>query len=356
MIQNLIDLANEKGWRRELYEYLQKREKLQNPVEQERLLHEIPQAIAEDLESESPTSDVPEDGELESLTPYVSDKRVENNSRELRKSASKQASLVTEVPKAVEGGFLWKATKPDVPGDLELESQIPVVPDKGVKNNLQELWKTTSKKAHLVSEAPKAVADGFLLKATKLDIADLVKEETNSPKSTSGLYAASKVPLFNMEMNSTVLNVFSRGTAAVHQSSTMPLQQQPVQHIDLNEDVSNADESNETKICKASEDRPVNPSQPDVKQLSDDDEGKKSKTTIQVPAEVLESLIWYYRDPHGAVQGPFSLTSLKRWSDGNYFPPNFMVWKDGQSQFESELLVTILNQFFPVDQSANNQF
>ncbi|XP_019436834.1 PREDICTED: uncharacterized protein At5g08430-like isoform X2 [Lupinus angustifolius] len=348
MLQNLIDRANEKGWRRELYEYLQKREKLQNPVEQERLLREIPQAIAEDLESESPTPDVPEDGELESPTPYVSDKRVENNSQELRKSTRKQASLVTEVPKAVEGGFLRKATKPDVPEDLELESQTPVLPDKRVENNLQELWKTTSKKAYLVSESPKAIADDFLLKATKLDIADLViKEEKNSPKSTSGLRGASKVPPFNMEMNSTVLNVISRGTAAVHQSPIMPLQQEPMQHIDLNDDASNADKSNETKISKGSEHRSVKPSQSNVIELSDDDEGEKPKTTIQVPAEVLESLNWYYRDPQGAVQGPFSLTSLKRWSDGNYFPPNFMVWKAGQSQFESELLVTILHQFFP---------
>ncbi|KAE9588335.1 putative GYF-like domain-containing protein [Lupinus albus] len=302
-----------------LYEYLQTREKLQNPVEQERLLHEIPQAIAEDLESESPTPDVPEDGELESSTPHVPDKRVENNSQELRKSTCKQASLVTDVPKAV-------------------------VPDKRVENNLQELWETTSKKAYLVSQAPKAVADGFLLKATKLDIVDFVKEENNSPKSTSGLCGASKVPPFNMEMNSTVLKVISRGTAAVHRSSVMPLQQQPVQYIDLNDDVSNADEM---KISKASEARPVSPSQLDVIDLSDGDEGEKPKTTIQVPAEVLESLNWYYRDPQGSVQGPFSLTSLKRWSDGNYFPPNFMVWKAGQSQFKPELLVTILHQFFP---------
>ncbi|CAL0332636.1 unnamed protein product [Lupinus luteus] len=526
MLQNLIDRANEKGWRRELYEYLQKREKLQSPVEQERLLHEIPQAIAEDLESESPTPDVPEYEELESPTPCVPDKRVEDNLQELRKSprkqassvtevpkavadvflwkatepdvpehqelesptpdvsdkrvknnlqelwrtTSKRASVVTEVPKAVADVFLWKATKPDVPEDLELESPTPNVPDKRVENNLQELWKTTSKRASLVTEVPKAVADvflwkatrpdvskdleseyltpdvpdkrvennlqelwkttskraslvtevpkavadvflwkatkpnvpedlnletltpdvpdkrvennlqesrkttsnqislvskvpkavadGFLWKATKLDIADLVKEENNSPKSTLGPRGASEVPPFTMAMKSTMLNVISRDTAAVQQTSIMPFQQKPKQQIDLNVDLSDAAESNEVEISQGLEGKPVKPSQPEVIELSDDDddeyeededdvEDEKLKTTMTVPAEVVQSLMWYYRDPQGTVQGPFSLTSLKRWSEENYFPPNFMVWKAGQSPYEAALLVNILHQFFP---------
>ncbi|XP_058776561.1 uncharacterized protein LOC131650874 [Vicia villosa] len=58
ILQNLIDRANEKGWRRELDEYLEKREKLNRPEEQKRLLQEIPKVITENLESESTTPDV----------------------------------------------------------------------------------------------------------------------------------------------------------------------------------------------------------------------------------------------------------------------------------------------------------
>lgn len=126
-----------------LFEYLQKREKLQSPAEQERLLHEIPQAIADDLESESPTLDDP---------------------------------------------------------------------DKIIENDLQESWQTTNRQASLLTEVPKAVADGFVWKATKLDIADLLKQENNSPKSILGLSGAPEVPLFNMESNGTVLNCISPGT------------------------------------------------------------------------------------------------------------------------------------------------
>lgn len=51
-LQKLIDRANEKGWRRELYEYLEKKQLLQKPSEQERLLSEIPKVIADKLEPE----------------------------------------------------------------------------------------------------------------------------------------------------------------------------------------------------------------------------------------------------------------------------------------------------------------
>ncbi|CAA0833382.1 Uncharacterized protein SHERM_28645 [Striga hermonthica] len=35
--------------------------------------------------------------------------------------------------------------------------------------------------------------------------------------------------------------------------------------------------------------------------------------------ERAEDVIWHYLDPQGQTQGPFSLYSLKRWSDHNYF-------------------------------------
>ncbi|XP_061364286.1 protein FAR1-RELATED SEQUENCE 5-like [Gastrolobium bilobum] len=139
-LQNLIDRANEKGLHRELDEYLQKREKLQSPEEQERLLHEIPQVIADDLESERKT---------------------------------------------------------------------PIVPEIKIKKDL-----ITSTKASSVSKVPKAVADGFVSKATKLDMADHVKQENKSPKSIVSLDRASEVPLFNMAVDGTLSNCISGDTAA----------------------------------------------------------------------------------------------------------------------------------------------
>lgn len=37
--------------------------------------------------------------------------------------------------------------------------------------------------------------------------------------------------------------------------------------------------------------------------------------------------VWYYSDPQGQVQGPFSLQMLKRWNDALYFPQEFTIWR-----------------------------
>ncbi|XP_027933190.1 uncharacterized protein At5g08430-like isoform X2 [Vigna unguiculata] len=47
LLQNLIDRANEKGWRRELSEYLDQRLKLETQFEQSRLLNDMPKVIPE---------------------------------------------------------------------------------------------------------------------------------------------------------------------------------------------------------------------------------------------------------------------------------------------------------------------
>ncbi|XP_052205981.1 uncharacterized protein At5g08430-like isoform X2 [Diospyros lotus] len=50
LLQNLIDRANEKGRRRELFEYLERKQLLQTSAEQSRLLQKVPEVIAEGVE------------------------------------------------------------------------------------------------------------------------------------------------------------------------------------------------------------------------------------------------------------------------------------------------------------------
>ncbi|XP_021906071.1 uncharacterized protein At5g08430-like isoform X2 [Carica papaya] len=57
LLQRRIDQANEKGWRKELYEYLEKKQLLETPAEQSRLLDEIPEVVADDLELEPSPSE-----------------------------------------------------------------------------------------------------------------------------------------------------------------------------------------------------------------------------------------------------------------------------------------------------------
>ncbi|GAB2287194.1 hypothetical protein Dimus_021577 [Dionaea muscipula] len=84
-----------------------------------------------------------------------------------------------------------------------------------------------------------------------------------------------------------------------------------------------------------------------VIELSDDEEDNENPScSTQVPVIRTDEAVWHYVDPQGSVQGPFSMASLKRWSDAEYFPPDFKVWRTGQSQAEAVLLVGLLLQMF----------
>lgn len=87
---------------------------------------------------------------------------------------------------------------------------------------------------------------------------------------------------------------------------------------------------------------------PQVIDVSDDEDNEPLSVGNQIPEDKLGSSIWHYLDPQGDIQGPFSLTCLKRWSEADYFPLDFKVWKMGQSQDEAVLLKDILQQ---LDQS-----
>ncbi|RVW55316.1 Zinc finger CCCH domain-containing protein 44 [Vitis vinifera] len=85
----------------------------------------------------------------------------------------------------------------------------------------------------------------------------------------------------------------------------------------------------------------------EVIELTDDEDKQEDQIgENQSVGEHLGSLIWYYLDPQGQTQGPFSTASLKRWSDAEYFPPDFKVWKKGENQENSVLLSNMLHQSY----------
>lgn len=94
----------------------------------------------------------------------------------------------------------------------------------------------------------------------------------------------------------------------------------------------------------------------EVINLSDDEAEAEAEAEVEVEVEVEkqsvapplhpEDAVWFYLDPQGQVQGPFPLTVLKRWSDGNYFHPAFRVWKIGQRQDEAVLLLDMFRHIF----------
>ncbi|KAJ6368429.1 hypothetical protein OIU78_000929 [Salix suchowensis] len=85
----------------------------------------------------------------------------------------------------------------------------------------------------------------------------------------------------------------------------------------------------------------------DLSDDSEEDEGPSNRDSVQIIDCDPGSFLWHYLDPQGDIQGPFSLTLLKRWNDADYFLPGFKVWKTGQSRNEAVLLSDVLGQLFP---------
>lgn len=202
LLQNLIDRANEKGWRKELFEYLERRQLLQTESEQSRLLLEVPDIVAEEIELEA---------EPEEFS---------NNAK------AGNDPLIRPIPEKISDSLMYSSAVEPV------STQISGGMD----------------------------AAGQYL--------------TGSPRYGS---------------------------------------------------------------FKATE----------VIELTDDEDKQEDQIgENQSVGEHLGSLIWYYLDPQGQTQGPFSTASLKRWSDAEYFPPDFKVWKKGENQENSVLLSNMLHQSY----------
>ncbi|KAK4795312.1 hypothetical protein SAY86_013306 [Trapa natans] len=59
--------------------------------------------------------------------------------------------------------------------------------------------------------------------------------------------------------------------------------------------------------------------------------------------------MWHYQDPAGKVQGPFSMTQLRKWNNTGYFPADLKIWKTAERREESILLTDALNGKFQRD-------
>lgn len=65
------------------------------------------------------------------------------------------------------------------------------------------------------------------------------------------------------------------------------------------------------------------------------------------PAQFNETeKLWLYRDPAGKVQGPFSMTQLRKWSNTGYFPKDLRIWRNAEKQDDSILLTEAMKGNF----------
>ncbi|KAJ7001338.1 zinc finger CCCH domain-containing protein 19-like [Populus alba x Populus x berolinensis] len=83
-----------------------------------------------------------------------------------------------------------------------------------------------------------------------------------------------------------------------------------------------------------------------------------STVVTQSAAKVNEAeKIWYYQDPSGKIQGPFSMVQLRKWSNTGYFPVDLRIWRNTGTKDDSILLTEALSGNFQRDPPAvDNSF
>lgn len=62
--------------------------------------------------------------------------------------------------------------------------------------------------------------------------------------------------------------------------------------------------------------------------ISGSDSDSEDAGSPQMPSESIRE--WYYLDPTGMQQGPFSMKVLRTWEQKGFFDKNFKVWRVGQ--------------------------
>ena len=76
-----------------------------------------------------------------------------------------------------------------------------------------------------------------------------------------------------------------------------------------------------------------------VSKLVDDDDPKSEDQKVSPPAgfvnsqDVLEQEQWYYTDPQGDIQGPFSSSDMAAWCKAGYFKSDLLLRRNCDDKF-----------------------
>ncbi|KDP45960.1 hypothetical protein JCGZ_11863 [Jatropha curcas] len=300
LLQKLIDRANEKGWRKELFEYLDRRQLLQTPDEKSRLLREVPKVIAEEIEAEVTPEDIPDDAE-------------NGNHGSPESTLNGGSKIIVRDVAAKELPSAWISFSVDSTGN-----QATFATTK--QNNGTDYW------------------------------LDAQEKQPNEVFCDSN----SKMQPMNAQEHSQDCRLNAQQKQPTDISCDSNCKLQPVNAQEHSRDCQlDAPQKQPTEISCGSNDKtqPMNTQQHsrgginvqviDLSDDDDDDENEDSNVSEALHYD-LASYVWYYTDPQGEVQGPFSINSLKRWNDADYFPPGFKIWMMGQSPREAVLLSDIL--------------
>ncbi|VVA24380.1 PREDICTED: At5g08430 [Prunus dulcis] len=354
LLQKRIDQANEKGWRRELAQYMDKKLLLEMPSEQSRLLNEVPEVIA-DIENFEPT--------LENSPSH--DKREHDGLPEALRGSSQTPSSDKQEnfePTPENCPSHDKREHDGLPEALRRSSQIL---SSGLANGTLYYPKGGIDPADISkfgsalensSSQDKQENDGSPFSAIKgpsqtpsTDLANgtlcYPNGRTDPAEVQGGIHhgrhrqyvhvekKSSKV-LFPKALEQKSLDFASKGQPDVsqqkpHHFSSDIVGERPSEPEDVQHKVKNQSTSEAEFI-----------------ELSDDDEDVRGE--IVAPAfEDPYSALWHCVSPLGDTRGPFKMSLLKQWNDSSDRELKFKVWREGQTKEEAIFLTDAIRQNSP---------
>ncbi|XP_047313479.1 uncharacterized protein At5g08430 isoform X1 [Impatiens glandulifera] len=391
VLQNLIDQANEKGWRKELFEYLDRRDLLDKKSEQERLLTEIPKVIAEELELETPPQEgsdgisprpsLPEPSNK--LVQYLDvnqavsnhdDGAVQNNKEQHAngESSHRQDNQVLD-----RHANTWEEdaySDEDMADFLYYEDSHPNAETSEDKNTVEN--QTTEGVTPILPDSndnqttegvPPILPDSNDNQTTSRNEGNgEVNAETSKDKNTVENQTTERVPPILPDINDNLITSGNEGNGEVNAETSKDknkVENQTTEGVppilpDSNDNQTTSRNEGNGEL-KTERHNSVDTMTRELVELSDDDDDDDYARDIEVNrrpeesyrrvvklVETPELVMWHYLDPQGVVQGPFPLVSLKRWYDYNYFPSNFKIWKTGENLGQAVLLGDMIRMIF----------
>ncbi|XP_037416949.1 zinc finger CCCH domain-containing protein 44-like isoform X1 [Triticum dicoccoides] len=379
-LDNLIELANEKGWRCEKLEYIDKRQLLRSPSERQRLLEEVPQVIP-DLEDNKDTE----------LLVAASEKSFQMNTATLQGASGDRAVFserYSEESKGANGEKAVRLTrcskeKPRGANEIAvclrscsedkseganderavcLKSYSEGANEKAahMKSFSEEKTKGASEdRAVSLESCPEENSKGANEEAAYLKSCSEEKSEgandgravslslkscpEENSKGTEGDTDTPKTCVQNQGTADTKSNAAGDTPRTNVQSQSTQGSEENAAGDKLGANVQKQGAEGNAACIPAEvinidddEDDPTHDQGANVVVV--DMDADESGNIHVAQRKTRQSGMWHYRDPFGDEQGPFSLELLDGWNMQGYFDDDFRVWRAGQSSDSAILL------------------
>ncbi|RID76761.1 hypothetical protein BRARA_B03714 [Brassica rapa] len=181
LLPRKINQASEKGWKRELSQYLDRRELLKNPEERSRLLLEVPEVIAEEPEPERVDVDVDIEDDFMEPNPVASIEPLHDEKQELKDSPEAVAEELeheyVDVDVKVEDHSI------ETPKLLDEEGQPPWAASAGDKDLTEEDVIIPQNNKVSIFDEPQAQAE-----PNSIEIIELSDDDDEEEANDNGVY------------------------------------------------------------------------------------------------------------------------------------------------------------------------